>query len=86
MKNSVDPPASFLALKPLYKLSELERLVHISRYRLWRLFEEHSVKCISAGRVSYVPLSEIKEKIPTLWRSLCTAIEGSRMASRALRS
>jgi len=74
-----------IALKPLYKLCELERLVHLSRYRLWRLLEDHGVKCISAGRVSYVPLSEIKEKIPTLWKSLCAALEGRRASSRALR-
>ena len=61
-------------LKALYKLSELRTFAGMSRYRLRRLLEQRGVKCIAVGEAPYVPPSDIQEKIPELWRSLCSAI------------
>jgi hypothetical protein len=60
--------------KALYKIVELCRFAGMSRYRLWRLLEQRGVKCIAVGEAPYVPLSQIQEKIPEFWRSLCSAI------------
>ncbi len=54
----------------------------MSRYRLRRLLEQRGVKCIAVGEAPYVPLSEIKETIPELWRSLCSAISARRRDGR----
>jgi len=86
MKDESAPPTSFPALKPLYTLRELVKLARTSRYRVCRPLEDHDVKCITAGRCSCIPLSEIKEKLPTSWRSLCLALEGQRAVLRARRS
>jgi hypothetical protein len=38
---------------------------------------------IHSGRAYYVPLSEIREKIPPLWQSLCSAHELRRACDAA---
>jgi len=86
MKDESAQQTGSAAMKPLYTLRELQKFARMSRYRVCRLLEDHDVKCIMAGRASYIPLSEIKEKLPTLWRSLCLAVEGQRAVLRARRS
>ena len=73
-------------VKALYKISELCRFAGLSRYRLRRLLEQRGVKCITAGEAPYVPLSEIQEKIPELWQSLCSAMSARRHDERLLRT
>jgi hypothetical protein len=86
MKDESASQTGSSALKPLYTLRELVKLARMSRYRVCQLLEDHDVKRITAGRASYIPLSEIKEKLPTPWRSLCLSIEGQRAVLRARRS
>ena len=73
-------------VKALYKIAELCRFTGMTRYRLRRLLEERGVKCISVGEAPYVPLSEIQERIPELWRSLCSAISARRRDERSSRT
>ena len=73
-------------VKALYKIAELCRFAGMSRYRLRRLLEQRGVKCIVAGEAPYVPLSEIQEKIPELWRSLCSALSARRRDERSSRT
>lgn len=77
---------SKLDVKALYKLSELCAFAGMSRYRLRRLLELRGVKCITVGEARYVPLSEIQERIPELWRSLCSALSARRRDERSART
>ena len=73
-------------LKALYTIAELCTFAGMSRYRLRRLLEQRGVKCIAVGEAPYVPLSEIEERIPELWRSLCSAISARRRDERSSRT
>lgn len=75
-----------LELKAVYQIGELACLARVSRYMMWKLIQSRGVKCLRAGRISCIPLSEIKEKIPGLFRSLCSVEEGRRLGSRAQRT
>jgi len=75
-----------LELKAVYQIGELACLAHVSRYMMWKLLRARGVTCMRAGRISYIPLSEIREKIPGLFRSLCSVEEGRRLGSRVQRT
>jgi hypothetical protein len=66
------------ALEPLYLIGELARLAHVSRTLMARLLESSRVTYVRVGRTSFVPLSEIQEKVPSLWKSLCFVLRGGR--------
>ncbi len=77
--------AEGIGLKAVYAIGELARLAHVSRHLMWKLLEARNVTCLRAGRLRYIPLSEIQDKIPGLYRSLCAAEEGKAAARRAFR-
>jgi hypothetical protein len=63
------------ALKPLYLIGELARLAHVSRHLMSQLLQSSRVTYVRVGRISFVPLSEIQEKVPSLWKSMCFALK-----------
>jgi hypothetical protein len=64
-----------LEIRAFYSVAELARAAGVPSYKLLRLLRRCHVAFIHAGRAHYVPLSEIREKIPPLWQSLCSAQE-----------
>jgi hypothetical protein len=59
-----------LEIRAFYSVAELARAAGVPAYKLLRLLRRCRVVFMHAGRAYYVPLSEIREKIPPLWRSL----------------
>ncbi len=72
-------------VKALEQIAELCKFARMSRYRSRRLLEQRGVKCIAAGEASYVPLSQIQERIPEIGRSLCSAVSARRHDERSSR-
>lgn len=62
-----------LRLRAYYPVAELARAAGVPPYKLLRLMRRCRVVFIHAGRSFYVPLPEIQEKIPSLWRGICAA-------------
>ncbi|HEX3345584.1 MAG TPA: hypothetical protein VHS09_13470 [Polyangiaceae bacterium] len=74
--------APALEVRALYTVSELARVAGVPTYRLLRLLRRANVVFLRSGRAFYVPLPEIREKVPALWRGLCAAEEVRRAAER----
>jgi len=72
-----------LEIRAFYSVAELARAAGVPAYKLLRLLRRCRVTFIHAGRAYYVPLLEIREKIPPLWRSLCSAQELRRVCDAA---
>jgi hypothetical protein len=62
-----------LEVRAYYSVAELARVVGVAPYKLLRLMRRCRIEFIHAGRSFYVPLSEIRDKIPALWRGICAA-------------
>jgi hypothetical protein len=62
-----------LQLRAFCPIAALARAAGVPPYKLLRLMRRCRVVFIHAGRSFYVPLSEIREKIPSLWRGIRTA-------------
>jgi hypothetical protein len=75
-----------LEIRAFYPVAELARAAGVPAYKLLRLLRRCRVAFIHAGRAYYVPLSEIREKIPPLWQSLCSAQELRRACDAAGRT
>jgi hypothetical protein len=60
-------------LRAFYPVAELAHAVGVPPYKLLRLMRRCRLDFIHAGRSFYVPLSEIRDKIPSLWRGICAA-------------
>jgi hypothetical protein len=71
-----------VALKPLYLIGELARLAHVSRHLMSQLLQSSRVTYVRIGRMWFVPLSEIQEKLPSLWKSMCFALKARATAER----
>jgi AraC-like DNA-binding protein len=67
MKDRPSPPR--LPLRALYTISELARATGMSRRYLRRALEERGVTLFVVAGRPWVPLSEIKAKLGTLWDS-----------------
>ena len=72
-----------LEIRAFYPVAELARAAGVPAYKLLRLLRRCHVVFLHAGRAYYVPLSEIQEKIPPLWRSLSSAQELRRASDGA---
>ena len=73
-----------LELRTFYELDEPASFAQVNRHRTRRLLEAHGVQFMHVGRALYVPLSEMHEKIPPLWKSLCSAYRARRRGEREL--
>ena len=72
-----------LQLRAFYAIAELARASGVRPYKLLRLMRRCRVIFIHAGRSFYVPLSEIREKIPALWQGIMAAEELRRALAEA---
>ena len=68
-------PKKPLELKPLYTAVELAQSIGISRRRFMRLLVRQEVYFYRVGWDVFVPLSEIRDKLQPLWRSLLASNE-----------
>lgn len=57
-------------LKALYSVPEFARLCRMDRWTVARLLESAGVTFVGVGRTRRIPLSEIAEKLPALYRSV----------------
>jgi hypothetical protein len=62
-----------LPVRALYTVGELTKATAIPRRRLVRLLDDARVRYIRAGRLMYVPLSELEEKVQPLWEGIKAA-------------
>jgi hypothetical protein len=77
MQRRMDVQRGKLEVQALYSISALARLANVTRQMLTRLLQINHVQLVHIGRATLVPLSQIEEKIPPLWESLC-AVERAR--------
>jgi hypothetical protein len=68
-----------LPIKPVYSLTELARICCVERRVLRKLFARQGIEVIGGGKLSFVSLSEIEQKLPSLF-------EGMRVAHSLLES
>lgn len=71
-----------LPVKALYTFKELAEAVDFPPGKLRRLAKLSGVELVRSGRAMFVPLSEIEEKIPRLWKSILAAERARHPASR----
>jgi hypothetical protein len=62
-----------LEIRALYTIPMLARAANVPPQKLGRLLRATGVELLTSGRSLFVPLSEIHEKIPPLWRSIVAA-------------
>jgi hypothetical protein len=62
-----------LPLRALYSAAALARCVGISRPRMLRLLRAQRAVVYKVGRGTFVPLTEIQEKLQPLWESIRAA-------------
>jgi hypothetical protein len=62
-----------LPLRALYTVGELTKATAIPRRLLIRLFEDADVRFLRVGRLMYVPLSELEEKVQPIWEGIKAA-------------
>jgi hypothetical protein len=72
-----------LQLRAYYAIAELAYASGVRPYKLLRLMRRCRVVFIHAGRSFYVPLSEIREKIPALWAGIMAAEDLRRALAEA---
>ncbi len=88
MKPRTDNRPIGLEVQALYSIAALARAVNVSTFTLRRLLRSNGVELVRGGRALFVPLSEIRRKIPPLWESLRAAEElrGKGTTGRAARA
>jgi hypothetical protein len=67
-----------LPIKAAYTLTELARATSMERRALKRLLDRADIEFVRSGRVVYVSLSELEDKVRPIWRGI--------QAARVLRS
>ncbi len=71
-----------LPLRAMYTAAALAKSIGISRPRMLRLLRMQGVFTYTIGRSTFVPLTEIQEKLEPVWSSI-RATERSRAATAA---
>ena len=54
-------------------MSELARAVGVSHRQIQRLLRAEEVSVFRVGRFLFVPMTELEEKVPSLWDSIKAA-------------
>ena len=62
-----------LPIKPMYSLAELARLCGVERRVLRKLFAREGIEILGHRRLSFVSLSEIERKLPSLFEGIRVA-------------
>jgi hypothetical protein len=75
--------SSDLPVRAFYSVAELARAGNVPAYRLLRFLRRNGIAFMPVGRVFYVMLDEIQQKIPALYRSLLAAEDLRRGADTA---
>ena len=57
-------------MKPMYRMSELGELLEMSADSARRLVRDAGIATQGIGTTEFVPISELKSKLPKLWASL----------------
>jgi hypothetical protein len=73
-------------LRAYYGIGALAEVAGMTRHVMLRLPRRSKVRFVRLGRASLVPLTELEERVPTLWRYLRGMNEGQRVATRWGRS
>jgi hypothetical protein len=63
-------PREPLDLRAIYTLGDVARAVGVSAYVMRSLLRKRGVELLHSARLDLVPLCEIQEKVPQLWRSI----------------
>lgn len=67
-----------LEVQAIYSVATLARIANVTRHLMNRVLRANHIEMRRVGRALFVPLSEIRERIPWLWESLCAAEETRR--------
>jgi hypothetical protein len=67
------PRIKSLPVRALYLLAELASASGLSERRFKSFLKLSDVEILRTGRYLYVPLTELEEKIPSLWESIKAA-------------
>ena len=59
-----------MKIAALYTVSRLAKAAGITRFSMLRLLRRNGVAFLRSGRAYYVPLTELLDHTPALWRSL----------------
>ena len=70
-----------LRVQAAYSIAQLLDFAGLSRHVLRTLLQTGGVQFLRSGRVLFVPLAEIEQKLPKLWQSFWL-LEGSRLAEK----
>lgn len=66
-------PVGTLEVQAFYSIARLARIANVTRHMMSRVLRANGITMMRAGRALFVPLSEIRERIPAFWDSLCAA-------------
>jgi hypothetical protein len=69
-------------LRAHYGIGVLAELASMTRHVMLRLLRRSKVRFVRLGRVSLIPLTELEDRVPTLWRYLHAVSERQRVAKR----
>jgi hypothetical protein len=62
-----------LPLKVLYTAAELSASIGVSRHMVDVLLRRQGIVVYRIGRVTLIPLSEIRDKLEPVWDAICAA-------------
>jgi hypothetical protein len=74
MQTRTSPPGT-LEVQAVYSVATLARFANVTRHLMNRVLRANGIAIKHVGRARYVPMSEIRSRIPWLWDSLCDAEE-----------
>jgi excisionase family DNA binding protein len=70
MQRDRNAPRVFIRPRALYSIAQLAQFAGLTRFVLRRLLDSHGVQFVRSGRTVLVPLTEVEDKIPLLWKNL----------------
>ena len=77
-----DMPLEKFRLRAWYSIAALAEFANVSRFELRRALLRANGQFVRAGRAMFVPLSEVRKKIPNLFESICEIEERRRKAEQ----
>jgi hypothetical protein len=75
MRTRSDTHGSVLQVRAFYSIGALAHIGNVSTYMLRRLLRANGVVFLRGQRAIFVPLTEIREKVPPLWKAICLVAE-----------
>ena len=69
MRKRRSKPGS-LSIKPLYSIAELAEATEVSDFTMRRMLKNNGVELQRSGTATFVPLSELKNKMRLFWESI----------------